>query len=330
MIQRPSSVLASGYIALDVVRTPEATWLRAGGTAANVAAILAYLGWRSAVVGHIGDDDAGPIVERDLRAVGVDTSGLRLGEAGTPLVVHEVAPNGHRFRFGCASCGRAYRPHRPVRPIDLDAQFVAAPPADVFFFDRATNAALRLAALHREAGRRVVYEPGSTGRQVAHERAIRLADIVKFSDERRPQFEAALRAPAPGQVWIETRGDRGARLYGASGTSTDVQSFAVRQVDAGGAGDWFTAGLVSRLPDGTVRPREMVEAVRYGSALGALACLAPGARTIGEMLSKSELDALAARLMRGAAPDFEVSPIEETPTVGRCGHCRLPLRAAAS
>ena len=97
---RPS-VLSSGLVALDVIRAPKGTCLRAGGTAANVAAILSFLGWRSAIIGRIGDDDAGPLVERDLRAAGVDTSHVDLSkEVGTPLVVHEIHETGHRFRCG--------------------------------------------------------------------------------------------------------------------------------------------------------------------------------------------------------------------------------------
>jgi len=47
--------------------------MRAGGTAGNVAANLAYFGWKARIAGLIGRDDAGRIASHDLSDGSVST-----------------------------------------------------------------------------------------------------------------------------------------------------------------------------------------------------------------------------------------------------------------
>jgi sugar/nucleoside kinase (ribokinase family) len=47
--------------------------MRASGTAGNVAANLAYFGWKARLAGLIGRDEPDRIASRDLSGVGVDT-----------------------------------------------------------------------------------------------------------------------------------------------------------------------------------------------------------------------------------------------------------------
>ena len=330
--QGKRSVLTTGYVALDVIQAPEGTWLRAGGTAANVAAILAYLGWRSSIVGLLGDDDAGPIVEHDLRIAGVDTSSLHLrSNVGTPLVLHQIASSGHRFRFGCAVCGRPYRRHRPISRADLRPLLAADAPADAFFFDRPTSPALEVAAAYRTAGRLVVYEPASAGRPLAHRRAVELADIVKFSEERLPLFADALQNPQPGQLWISTAGAAGTRFRLGRGRWRKVAAVAVDATDAGGAGDWMTAALMTNLGspiDWTID--QIGRTVHYSQAIAALSCLVPGARTLADVLSPSELGYEARRLVAGQKPRLVFRFAADSAPDDRCRHCRLPIMEATT
>jgi len=73
MNANPRSILASGFVALDVVRSDQGVWMRAGGTAGNVAANLAYFGWKARIAGLIGRDDAGRIASHDLSDGSVST-----------------------------------------------------------------------------------------------------------------------------------------------------------------------------------------------------------------------------------------------------------------
>lgn len=325
------SVLASGFIALDVIQAPEWTRLRAGGTAANVAAILAYLGWRSAVVGVLGDDDAGPLVEQDLRLAGVDTSGLWLRPGvGTPLVLHQIKSSGHRFRFGCAQCGRAYRRHRPVSLSDVSHVLKNDTPPDVYFFDRPTVPALEMASIHRKAGRLVAYEPGSVGRPDAHRQAVDLADIVKYSEERLPLFADSLPGPRKRQLWIATAGIAGTRFRLGPTRWRALEALHVAASDAGGAGDWMTAALLTSLgsKESWTIP-EVSRSIRHAQAIAALSCLVPGARTLADALTPKELSQEADRLAAGETPRLTYRLADESSLENRCPHCRLPFISAS-
>ena len=134
MDDNPRSVLTSGFVALDVVRSDQHVWMRAGGTAGNVAANLAYFGWKARIAGLIGRDEAGRIVSRDLSDAGVDTSDLyQHDEVGTPLILHEINGKSHRFKFGCSVCGRPYHRYRPLAPAKVSKLLRCERLADVFF-----------------------------------------------------------------------------------------------------------------------------------------------------------------------------------------------------
>jgi fructokinase len=327
---KPSSVLATGYMALDVIQAPEGTWLRAGGTAANVSAILAYFGWRSAVVGALGDDDAGPLVQDDLRRAGVDIAGLTLrAGVGTPLVLHQIKASGHRYRFGCPECGRAYRRHRPVNQTEMERVLGDGPNADVFFFDRPTAPALAMAAIHARAGGLVVYEPASAGRPEAHRRAASIANLVKFSEERLPLFRDALPQPRDEQIWIATAGAEGTRFRVGSTEWCSLAAPRVAAIDAGGAGDWMTATLLAGLVAG---PRahlsDLTTLIADAQAVAALSCLVPGARTLADVLTPKEVREEARRLVSGDSPRLTYQFRSDPPADDHCPHCRLPISEA--
>jgi len=327
MTSRVPSVLASGYTALDVVRTPESTWLRAGGTAVNVAANLAFLGWKAAVVATIGDDDAGRRVASDLEKDGVDTSGLELRRgARTPVVVHEIQDGDHRFRFGCRDCGRPYARHRPLVEDAAIRLAHQVGPADVFFFDRASTGTLRLACAQAQAGAVVVYEPASEGRARLHRRALQIAEIVKYSREQLPE-RRGLDASA-GKVVIETDGAAGARFRVGEGAWHRSPAYAVDARDAGGAGDWMTAIVLDALRGGSRLVRDVRSAVKLGQGYAALSCLFPGARTMSTQLDAKQVGSRVSAIMAGREPDVSAS---RSPGAmfdrDNCPACLLPVSA---
>src|SRR3954469_20713035 len=133
--------VSAGYMPLDIIETGASTWQRAGGTAGNVAAILALLGWRAALAGRIGDDVAGSALCADLDHAGVEKDLLEI-ETGalTNRLVHEIRPFGHLYRFTCPRCRQALPRSRPLRLAQVDALVGARPRPDVYFFDRANPA----------------------------------------------------------------------------------------------------------------------------------------------------------------------------------------------
>jgi fructokinase len=303
--------------------------MRAGGTAGNVAANLAYFGWKARIAGLIGRDEAGRIVSRDLSDAGVDTSDLyQHDEVGTPLVLHEVNGKSHRFKFGCVVCGRPYHRYRPLAPAKVSKLLSCERLADVFFFDRPGAAALTLAEAHAKAGRLVVYEPASAANPGAHMRAAAFADVIKYSEEQAPKFEKYFpESPPTHQLRIVTRGGKGARFRLGAGAWREQPAYSVSVVDAGGAGDWMTAALIDCL--GLHRPWQATEvegAVRWAQGMAAMSCLVPGARLLASILESEALRQQVKALLSERDPEvFELKLRGIQRTSRRCEACRLPF-----
>ena len=210
---RPTVLDRFGYCTLDVIRYNGAISHRAGGTAANVAANLAYLGWQAIFAGRLGRDSAGRRITDDLRRAGVSVDLLaRDASLESPVIVHDVTPPNHNFLFRCPRCGRRFARHRPISDAQLGNLLDHAPAADVFFFDRASAPAIRLAPALRERGTLVVFEPSAPGVPARTLAAAETADILKCSHERREQIDVRLLSPRDGQLQIETLGSRGLRF----------------------------------------------------------------------------------------------------------------------
>ncbi|HTR52419.1 MAG TPA: PfkB family carbohydrate kinase [Kofleriaceae bacterium] len=295
-------VLCAGYAALDLISYEERLTHRAGGTAANVAANLAFLGWKARLAGVLGADAAGRAIVRDLEESEVNVDDVELRSGGTPLVVHEIRANGHRFYFHCPECGRRFPKYRPLDEPTARSLAERLEP-DLFFFDRASKATAILAEELRKKGTIVMFEPSTNGREF--ERCFEAADIFKYSSERASAI-AELRSQTKPKLEIVTDGKRGVRATFAN-ESILLPAFQVEVVDAAGAGDWTTAGLVWRLLDHdpeawsetTVRT-----ALRDAQALAAINCVYPGARAAAEHLTKAEMLAVARKLIADQSPVF--------------------------
>jgi fructokinase len=326
--RRRRRLLAAGFVALDVVHATQGTWLRAGGTAANVAANLAFLGWSTRLAAVIGFDDAGELVRNDLAQAGVDVTNLgRRQDVGTPLVLHQVVSRGHRFRFGCPACGRRYSRHVPLRLQEAAALMNQPPMADVFFFDRPSQFALELAARHSEEGSLVVYEPATVASRTAHRRAVSLSRLVKYSAQRSPLFRTAIPRPREDQLFVVTEGSRGAKFRLGIGEWERSDPFSVDSVDPVGAGDWMTAALIDSLVDRRWTVSHVRGAVREAQAYAALNCMVPGARLITSLIDSRRMRQHVSLLIRGGIPSL-ARPQDEGATVlaGLCPTCRLPAR----
>jgi ribokinase len=98
-----------------------------------------------------------------------------------------------------------------------------------------------------------------------------------------------LRARGAGNV-VVTLGRRGAMVVTAT-IDTIVPAAAVEAVDTTGAGDAFNAGFAVALAEG----REVLEAVRYGVACGALVCTRLG--VIPGLPQRAAADAMLRRIV---------------------------------
>src|SRR5260370_26551707 len=160
------TIVGTGLIALDVVlgegiKGTARVW--AGGTCANVLAILSYLGWHAYPVARLNGDSAARYVEHDLRRWAVRLELARLQPGGrTPIVVQHIrsddSGNGvHRFSLHCPHCGTWLPTYQAVPARVIRGLTSRVPNSRVVFLDRPSRGSLLLAEHYRQNGALVFF-----------------------------------------------------------------------------------------------------------------------------------------------------------------------------
>jgi fructokinase len=189
----------------------------AGGSCGNVLAILAFLGWDSVPVIRLKNDAEAQELIADLENWQVNTRFVRQEQTGsTPVVVQRICTsiNGdpyHRFEWRSPTTGLMLPRYRPLPQriaIEVSSQI---PCPNAFYFDRAVPSALFLAFQARELGAVVFFEPSSIGDARLFAEAVRLADVVKYANDRLKP-EDIPQARAYPHLEVQTLGVEGLRF----------------------------------------------------------------------------------------------------------------------
>ncbi len=287
-----SVAVGIGRLTLDViVRGEEAARSQAGGTCGNVLADLACLGWQAYPLTDLGDDDPGRRFAADLARWGVYLDLLRfLPDQQTPVIVHHIRPSEqgavHSFSSRCPFCDRRLRYYEPVPAESVQDRLPLVPTARALFFDRDSEGALLLARHCAARGALIVHEPNYVGPETLLPEALRVAHVLKFSREKLPGLAGeALEGPS---LLVETLGGEGLRYLDrrhGPGQWRHLPALPVAVVrDAGGSGDWATAGLIHlagrRGAAGfqALSAEDLRSALQFGQALAAWNCAFEGAR----------------------------------------------------
>lgn len=258
-----------------------------GGSPLNVAVGLAADDHRVRFATELGDDLFGGLLREHLEKYRVAATDVVTTAAPTSVAFARVDESGgarYDFRFGWAY---------PELP-DLDGVGCLHTGSLATAVQPGADAVLAVVEAARRAGTLVSYDPNirpalAGDRQTALarvERIVRTADIVKISDEDlawllpgEPDEAVARRWAGHGpRLVVVTRGGRGA-IGVHDGRVLDCPAPRVTVVDTVGAGDAFTAGLLSSLArDGwSFQPAAVDAAVRYAAATAAAVCARPGA-----------------------------------------------------
>jgi len=270
-----------------------------GGKGANQAVQAAILGVDTALVGCVGEDDAGAEVLGGLAEAGVETRHVcRLDGAGTGMACIWLTAGGEKRIVVSPGANSSLRD----RDLDAVAPVIA-------------EAGLLLAQLEvpHEAVRRAVELASRSGVLVVVNAApanLMATELLGWTDvlivnrsecgvlSSRPvdtdaavdEAARALCALGAGTT-IVTLGGRGARVVDADGC-TGVERVAVDVIDPTGAGDAFCGAAAAAL----VRGLSPLDAARVGALAGALCATRRGARPSKEDAPRvlAELAALAA------------------------------------
>jgi sugar/nucleoside kinase (ribokinase family) len=213
-------IVGTGLLALDVVIADNVAtdpMLCAGGTCGNVLTALAFLGWQAYPIARLKDDAASKRVIEDLKSWKVKLDFVLVSENGsTPVVVQHIRERrnrerSHSFSRKCPACGTWLPWYKAVRAATVPDLTPRLPKANVFYFDRTSRGAVRLAENARRDGALVVFEPSSESHPALLNDAIAAAHVVKVASNRLSGNEALLKAREPILI-IETLGSEGLRF----------------------------------------------------------------------------------------------------------------------
>ncbi|TGA93672.1 sugar kinase, partial [Streptomyces sp. MZ04] len=265
--------------------------LSIAGAESNVAIGLTRLGHTAGWVGAVGDDEAGELVLRTLRAEGVDVRGAtRDAGAPTGLILFEPrlpeVTRVHYYRAGSAGSR--------IAPDAVERAFAVGPAPRVLHLTGITpalgpsarDACLRALELAREHGTTVCLDVNFRSRLWSSRDAaavlrswIAYVDVLIASDDELPlcvpegvleEEGTAASAHAKSLLGRGVRevvvklGADGATAYTADG-ELHAPARPVRVVDAVGAGDAFVAGYLSALLDGEDVAGRLGRAVTTGA-----------------------------------------------------------------
>jgi sugar/nucleoside kinase (ribokinase family) len=255
-----------------------------GGCAANTAIVLGRLRVPATVVGRVGDDLFGDLVEQYLETRSIDTSGvLRTPGFGTSKTVAlSVVGDDRRFFHTFGANGALTAEDIPQAELaGCDVVYVGGYLVLPALRQHELAQRFRLA---REHGTRVVLDVVvPTDREDLSIDDVRellpLADyFLPNEDEARaltgeadPRAQADCILEAGARTVIVKRGGEGV-VVRSSTESFELQAPPIEAVEPSGAGDAFAAGLIVGLLEGWSLERS----VRYASVIGASACTALG------------------------------------------------------
>jgi fructokinase len=269
---------------------------RQGGAVANVAAVLGHRGVPCRMLAGVGADAHGRRLIASLARAGVDVAGVLTSGVPTGVVFIQVDRDGERSFVGYGGGAE--------KALSLGAlrETLGDPLAGIQWFHTASGA-LEGGPLE-DAARALIEESSQRGvplsvdlniRRHKWDSAARMADAVRWLSSRSALLRAseddlaALGLPAdldqlaalgPSAVVVLTRGLRGA-VARVGGVTLEQPATPARAVESTGAGDAFTAGLLSVVAAHDERARRDPElwrrALAVASELGARAVEVCGA-----------------------------------------------------
>lgn len=259
-----------------------------GGSESNVAIGLQRLGVQTVWCGRIGADSLGSLVEREIRAEGVDVRVAVDPSAATGLMIKERRTPATQ-RVGYYRAGSA---GSRITPEDIDEELIAG--ARLLHVSGITpalstqaEATLRYAiGVARASAVPVSFDLNFRGNLWSPEGAgsiyrdiIPLADIVFAGDDEAAiavgsaepeELARHIAGMGPSQAVIKL-GAKGA-LALIDGQLFHQKAVSVDAVDTVGAGDAFVAGYLAEYVNG-LGPEDRL---KTAAATGAFACLVPG------------------------------------------------------
>jgi ribokinase len=300
----PARVTVVGSINMDLVVTAErlpepgetiagADFQRfGGGKGANQALAAARMGASVAMIGKVGQDEAGRALVGDLLRAGIEIGRIGRADGPTGTAVITVAADGTNTIVVVPAANFALTP----QDVAAAREVIGGSDALLMQLEVPMETVVAAAGIAREAAVPVFLNP-SPVRPVPAEVLDGLAYLVVNETElgilTDGAGDPALLFAAGVQRIVLTLGERGARLLEPGG-SRDVAPYRVPSVDTTAAGDAFLGALAALLSE-----RGLDGALDAASAAGALATMRMGAQPSLPTVSEVDAFLLTRRARRG-------------------------------
>lgn len=280
-------VAGTGFTVLDrIYREGQPTQLEElGGSCGNVLLSLAMLDHRVAPILSLGRDEVGQRLTREFESAGALTAHVnRRADRATPVLIQLLNPDSgeHRFSFQCPETLEPLPRYRSIDYDDVRRATGVLSCCRVFYTDRLSGPILEAMELASGSGALVFFEPSKLERPDLFRRAIKVAHVLKYSDEQLGD-ELNCLASSGGQARIITHGEKGLEVSVGENRVWCEAFVAPLVIDACGSGDMVSVGVIDRiLADASPFPAISVSAILpgvfAGQRLAAANCSFPGAR----------------------------------------------------
>lgn len=239
-----------------------------GGPVPRALSVISSLGFGTVIAAVVGDDESGLACSKALSGRGILTEELQVVEGARTRRSHVWVSSENASRTIAYSSDTLPHLH------NLSSLMDAAEGAEILHLDgRELQAAVPIAASMHDLGKTVVLDAGGwkpdVGYLLKHTDILvissstlkRLAGQDPLSEARRLRDEYSLRSV------VVTVGSEGTWLV-EDVMPRHIPAPVVRAVDTNGAGDAFAGGLIY----GLLNAWPVLESVRFGSGVAALAC----------------------------------------------------------
>lgn len=250
--------------------------VQGGGPAATSAVAAARLGLSTAFVGIVGDDDPGKWILRDFEAEKVMTDAVKIRKGCNSAVAYcwVDAPTGKRS----VAWTRGNLPELTEEEVDLEL----VRNAKILHLDGHNPKAALAAAKEAHKNNVIVNLDAGTLRDPILE-LLPYVTLFITSEPFAKQYaktddlEKALRILGETSCRVTglTMGNKGSLVLGKDGRILHCPAFTVNAVDTTGAGDVYHAAFAVRY----LETEDLMESMRFASAVSALKCLKLGGRT---------------------------------------------------
>lgn len=251
----------------------------AGGKGLNQAVAAARIGVPVSMVGAVGQDGPGDFLLDVAAAEGIDTAGIARAADPTGTAIIEVDASGANRIVVVPGANAA------VTADQVRDALAGIPDIAIVLTQGEIPVDAVLAAMQagRERGARTILNPapvqefpdelyGLVDIVIPNEHEVELITGQAASTSVDATSAARLLARKGAGCAIVTRGRHGS-VWATLTSSGSCGAFPVRAIDTVAAGDAFCGGLAAALAEG----RSLSEALRWGSATGALATTVAGA-----------------------------------------------------